>query len=89
MNPATPDLERASVALRAALDDVARCARDVASAAATWANALAAGTSGEAEQRACRAAQVRLLTAYAVVGDATAVHRSALAHARIAGEWTD
>lgn len=89
MNAPTPDLERASVALRAALDDVARCACDVISASATWANALAAGASGETEQRACRTAQIRLLTAYAVVGDATAAHRAALAHARIAGEWTD
>lgn len=80
------DLERASVALRAALDDVARCAREVAGAAATWANALALGGTGETEQRACRTAQVRLLTAYAVVGDATTAHRTALAHARIAGE---
>jgi hypothetical protein len=84
-----PDVERASVALRAALDDVARASREVAGAAAAWANALALGGSGEAEQRACRAAQVRLLTAYAVVGDATTAHRTALAHARVAGEWTD
>ena len=86
MNPTTPDLERESAAFRAALDEIARCHREAAAAAATWANAVALHGDVETARAGHLAVFARLCLAVKRAADLYHPHQTALAHARRAGE---
>lgn len=81
-----PDLKAASVALRRALDELARAHRDAAGVCAVYANALALGEPTESVRAERLASRKRLLCAEEAFRVARAALDTAEAHARMAGE---
>jgi hypothetical protein len=81
-----PSLATARVALRVALDELARAHRDAAGVCAVYANALALGKGVAEARRAHIAAEMRCLVAGRAVREATREFDTAEAHARMSGE---
>lgn len=81
-----PNLSDASVAMRMALDTLTKAHREAAGAAAALANHLALGLPTDDAERSHRKAEAACLGAVVVVGEARTTLRTALAHARSAGE---
>lgn len=81
-----PSLDAARVALRAALDELARAHRDAAGVCAVYANALALGDPTESVRSERLASRKRLLCAEEAFRVARRALDTAEAHARLSGD---